>query len=496
MMQGSSTNARAGRRRALAIAAAVAFAWAAAGCATNPATGKHEFTLVTPAQEAAMGREGYAAAIAEYGQYDDGGLGAYVDSVGRKVAAASEEPALPWRFTVLDDPVVNAFAMPGGYIYVTRGLLAHMQSEAQLAGVLGHEIGHVTARHTAKQVTQQQLAGLGLGIAAAVSPTFRRYGSTAEQALGLLMLKYSRDDETQADELGVRYATAAGYDPREIPGTYRTLQRIAERAGQSLPSYMSTHPDPGQREARTTDLAAKAAAGRTNMTVRQRGYLEHMRNLVYGENPRYGWFEGTRFYHPVLGLEMSFPPGWKVQHTHTALTGASSDQQAVMQMTLAHDASGKSPGDYLVGLTTDGKISGSRGAPESLGEWPAWIGSITVPNGQGAQDVMTAGFVRVTPDVLLQLLGKSASPGDANERAILASMRSITVLTDPKRGMVQPAHIRIQAAPAAGDFRTVYGQLGGGLVAVEEAAIVNGLEPEEQVMKGQWLKLPEAVKHP
>src|SRR6185436_7138062 len=323
------------RAASLLLILAVFLALLCQGCAYNPATGKKEFTLVTPAQEAAMGREGYGAAIAEYGLYEDGALAAYVDSVGRKVAAASEQPTLPWRFTVLDDPVVNAFAMPGGYIYVTRGLLAHMQSEAQLAGVLGHEIGHVTARHSAKQITQQQLAGLGLGIASAVSPSFRRYGSTAEQALGLLMLKYSRDDETQADELGVRYATGSGYDAREIPGTYRTLKRIADRAGQSLPSYMSTHPDPGQREVRTSDLAAKAVAGKTNLNVRQRVYLDHMRSLVYGENPRYGWFEGSRFYLPVLGLEMSFPPGWQTQHTHTALTGLSQDQRGMMQMMLA-----------------------------------------------------------------------------------------------------------------------------------------------------------------
>ena len=125
-------------RVVLALAAAAALAWVAAGCTVNPATGHKEFTIVTPAQEAAIGREGYTAAVAEYGEYGDGALSAYVDSVGRKVAAASELPTLPWRFTVLDDPVVNAFAMPGGYIYVTRGLLAHMQSEAQLAGVLGH----------------------------------------------------------------------------------------------------------------------------------------------------------------------------------------------------------------------------------------------------------------------------------------------------------------------------------------------------------------------
>src|SRR5262249_43193809 len=143
--------------------------------------------------------------------------------VGQALARVSHRPDLEWHFTVLDDPVVNAFAMPGGYVYITRGILAHLNSEAQLAGVLGHEIGHVTARHTAQRLTQQQVAGLGLGLASAVSETFRQYGQMAQTALGVLFLKYSRDDETQADELGVEYATKAGWDPREIPATYAML---------------------------------------------------------------------------------------------------------------------------------------------------------------------------------------------------------------------------------------------------------------------------------
>ncbi len=481
-------------RRSVALILLALAGFAAGGCAINPATGKREFTLITPAQEAAMGREGYAAAVAEFGAYDDAALSAYVDSVGRRVARASDQPELPWKFTVLDDQVVNAFAMPGGYIYVTRGLLAHMQSEAQLAGVLAHEIGHVTARHSARRITQQQLTGLGFGLASAVSPSFRRYGAVAEQGLGLLMLKYSRDDETQADELGVRYASTSGYDPREIPGTYRTLQRIAARAGQSLPVYFSTHPDPGARAERTASLAAKAAAGRTNLTVRQRGYLERMRNIVYGENPRYGWFEGARFYHPVLGLEMSFPGGWKTSHTHAALTGVAPDQSGIMQLTLARDATGKSPGDYLVGLTTDGKISGSRGGPETLGPWQAWVGSLSVPNGQGGQASLVAAFVRVSPDVMLQVLGRGATPGDANERQVLTAIRSMTQLTDPRRGMIQPIRLRVQTAGNAGELRALYPSLGSGLIPAEEIATLNGLGLDESVMKGQWLKVVEAPR--
>lgn len=486
------------RRRGPALLACLALgslaALLAAGCAVNPATGRKEFSLVTPAQEAAMGREGYTAAVAEFGRYDDESLAAYVDSVGRRVARASEQPDLPWRFTVLDDPVVNAFAMPGGYIYVTRGLLAHMQSEAQLAGVLGHEIGHVTARHSARQITKQQLAGLGLGLASAISPSFRRHGAMAEQALGLLMLKYGRDDEHQADELGVRYSAVAGYDPREIPGTYRTLQRIAERAGQSLPTYLSTHPDPGARAERTAALAAKAAEGRANLQIRQRGYLEKLRNLVYGENPRYGWFEGTRFYHPVLGLEMSFPGGWRTSHTHTALSAMAPDQTGVMQLTIARDATGKSPTEFLVGLTTNGRVASSRGGPENVGPWPAWVGSIVVPDGQGGQGALVAAFVRLSPDVMLQVLGRGAAPGDAGERQVLGSIRSMTQLVDPRRGMVQPVRMRVQSATAGGELRALWPTLGSGLIPLEEGAILNGMEQDEPVQKGQWLKLVDAPR--
>src|SRR5438552_8558485 len=232
---------------------------AVAGCATNPVSGRRELSLVSTAQEDQIGREGYQAVLQEYGVYDDPRLQAYVDSVGQRLGRVSHLPNEHWKFTLLDDPTVNAFAMPGGYIYITRGILAHLNSEAQLAGVLGHEIGHVCARHSAKQITQQEIATLGLAVGGVFSSTLQRYSGAAQQALGLMMLKYSREDETQADELGVKYATAAGYDPREIPATYATLKRISERAGSTLPAFLSTHPDPGDRETRTRALAEHAA---------------------------------------------------------------------------------------------------------------------------------------------------------------------------------------------------------------------------------------------
>src|SRR5688572_20597854 len=277
------------------IAIAVFLAATLAGCATNPVSGKRELSLVSSAQEEQIGREGYSAVVTEYGLYSDQELQTTVETVGNKLAKVSHLPNLAWKFTLLDDPSVNAFAMPGGFIYVTRGIVAHLNSEAQLAGVLGHEIGHVTARHSAQRITQQQLAGLGLGLAGIFSEGFARYSQAAQTALSLMFLKYGRDDENQADELGIQYAVAAGYDPREIPKTYEMLQRVSSRSGQRLPTFLSTHPDPGSRQQRTTTLAQTAVAGKTGLVVNQRNYVQQLDGVAYGRDPRQGYVEGTRY---------------------------------------------------------------------------------------------------------------------------------------------------------------------------------------------------------
>ena len=166
-------------------------------CATNPATGRRQLSLVSERQEITMGFQNDTGIVQQLGVYPDSGLQRYVRGLGEKLAAVSERPSLPWSFRVVDDPVVNAFAVPGGFIYVTRGLLAHMNSEAQLAAVLGHEIGHVTARHSVEQLSRAQLAQVGLGVGMVFSETVRQYGQVAGAGLGVLFLKFGRDDETK-----------------------------------------------------------------------------------------------------------------------------------------------------------------------------------------------------------------------------------------------------------------------------------------------------------
>ena len=186
----------------------------AAACATNPATGKSEISLVSESQEIAMGNETVVSVHATIGTYPDSNLQRYVRGIGTRLAGVAERPALPWHFEVVDDPTVNAFAAPGGKIFVTRGILPFLGSEAELSGVLGHEIGHVTARHTARQITRQQLAGIGLIAGSILSSTVASAAGGLQQGLGVLFLSYRRADDSQADGLGFRYMLRTKYDIR------------------------------------------------------------------------------------------------------------------------------------------------------------------------------------------------------------------------------------------------------------------------------------------
>ena len=460
----------------------------APGCAINPVTGQRELSLVSPEQELRIGSEGYQAVVAEYGLYGDPALQAYVTEVGQKVAHASHQPGLAWRFAVLDDPTVNAFAMPGGYIYITRGILAHLNSEAQLAGVLGHEIGHVTHRHTAERITQQQLYGLGLGLASTVSETVRRYGDLAQQGLGLLFLKYSRDDERQADELGVGYATAAGYDPREIPSTYAMLKRVSEQAGQRLPGFLSTHPDPGDREVTTAALAKQAVQGRTGLVVNGRGYVQRLDGVVFGSDPRQGYFAGDVYIHPGLRFQLSFPSGWTHQDTRTSVAAQEPGRQAVMQLSLA-DAGALSPAAFVQQSSGRGTFTDVSGQPERIGGFAAWVGRVSLPQSQGAAVVATAAYIRRADTLMVQVLGRSQQPGDADDAKMRASLRSFQALTDPARLDPRPDRVKVERIPATATLEATLRRLGAAENLFQTDALLNDLATDQTVMAGTLLKL-------
>ena len=296
--------------------------------------------LVTEDQEIAMGRQADSAVIATIGLYQDAAWQSYIQQFGARLAATTERPNLPWTFRVVDDPAVNAFAIPGGFVYVTRGLLTHLTSEAELASVVGHEIGHVTARHTAAEMSKQQMIGLGLAVGSMASAQVAKYASTANQALGILYLKFSRDDESQADQLGLRYMRRANFDPRQMPEVFRMLDRLTTAEGGSrLPAWLETHPSPANRIAAINSQIAALPQDFSGTSINRDSYERLLEGLVFGINPRQGYFTGSQFSHPDLRFRVTFPDGWTTNNAAQAVIAVSPQQDAVVELSQSPEAS-------------------------------------------------------------------------------------------------------------------------------------------------------------
>jgi predicted Zn-dependent protease len=300
-----------------------------AACAANPVTGNPEVPLVSESREIAMGRDADQYLSATGRIYRDMELERYVDDLGKLLAAKSDRPGLPWTFRVLDDPGVNAFALPGGFVYITRGMLALLNSEAQLAAVLGHEIGHVAARHNTSKLTAGQVASAGL--AAASLATANPMGLTGVAELQLLGLGHSREQEQQADALGLRYMSDAGYDPTEVLGVLRTLDRAF--GGSALPEWLATHPSTEHRLENARDEVASLRA--SGQRVNREPYLDRLDGLVIGRDWRRGYFERNWLVVPAAAYQVTFPVGWRYGKGDWAFMGASPGEEAILEVAAA-----------------------------------------------------------------------------------------------------------------------------------------------------------------
>ena len=426
-----------------------------------------------------MGRDNDEQVVAALGLYPDAALRAYVQRLGARLAATTERPELPWTFRIVDDAAVNAFALPGGFIYVTRGLLAHVQSEAQLASVLGHEIGHVTARHSVTQLSRQQLAGFGLAVGSAVSPTLARYGSLAGTGLGILFLAYSRADELQADELGLRYLVRAAWDPREMPEVFTMLERLGGAAGGRLPDWLATHPSPANRRDRITQGIAALPAG-FGTTVNRNPYLRRLDNLVFGADPREGYFRGALFLHPASRLRFTFPEGWTTANEKQSVSAVSPQEDAVVQLTHAREASAVAAANRF--FTLPG-IAGPAPTRGSVGGLPAVSGSFTAATDGGA---LNGGVVFIEHGgAVYRLLAYS---GEARWPAYRAtaegSLHSFAPLTDPAALNAQPLRMQLITLSQP---TTLEALLRGraSAVPIGTLALINQVEPLTPLAAGQ-----------
>jgi predicted Zn-dependent protease len=453
------------------------------GCAVNPVTGKTELSLVSESQEISMGQEGAEDMKAMMGVYEDEDLQAYVTRLGMRIAENSERPHLPWSFTVVDDPIINAFALPGGPVFVSRGILAHMGSEGELVSVLGHEVGHITAKHSVSRMSNATLAQLGLGVGSIFAG---EYGDEllgiGSAGLGVLFLKYGRDDETQSDELGFRYMQEIGYDPREMPKMFRILERVS--TGSTIPEWQSTHPDPGNRVERAeTALAAMDPATLDALRVGRDEFLDRIDGLVYGDDPRQGYESEGQFIHPGLAFRFDVPAGWTLRNSPSQVIVFPESQEGYLQL---RGAGTQAPGPAAAEFFGQEAITGQpttteiNGLPASVGDFRAQTGSGTV---QGR-----AAFIGLDDGTYLLLGLTTADKWSVYEPRFRAAIASFARETRADRLSVEPMRVDVvtlSRAQSLAEFHTA----NPSPVDLTTLGLLNGIEdPDARLASGTRVK--------
>jgi predicted Zn-dependent protease len=463
-------------------------------CAVNPVTGRHEFMLLSEQEEVQLGTQTDAQIVRQYNLYPDAKLAGYISQMGQRLSKASHRSELSFHFKVLDASVVNAFAVPGGYVYLTRGILAGLNSEAELVGVMGHEIGHITARHSAQQYSRAQVAQVGLGLGAVVGQILPVIGGLttglAQAGVGLLFMSFSRDNERQADSLAVEYASRTGYDGGQLAAFFESLERMnpgSDRSG--LPSWFSTHPSPENRvqSVRTQARELQKNMGTRDLNVFREEYLQRIEGMIYGEDPRQGYVADGVFYHPELRFQFPIPARWKVNNSPSSVQMISGQKDALILFSLTDNSS---PGEAANIFAS--KSKGEVVRTEAI-EAPGWFGQRVVSNHRTSKGDLrlVSCFIRkgkqgyvfhgISP---LNLAGQY-------EPLFTATTSEFRELTAPERINVQPDRIRLRTVQVSQTLEAFLRSSGVPDPKVKEIAFLNGKEPGERVAAGTRIKLVE-----
>lgn len=463
-------------------------------CAINPVTGKRQIMLMTEEQELALGSQYDPQVLATFGEYRNDALLSYVRSITNEMGKISHRPNLTYHIKILDSPVVNAFAVPGGYIYLTRGILAQLNNEAELAGVIGHEMGHITARHSAAQQTKQQLGQIVLIGTMVASERLAQYAQAAMQGMELLFLRFSRDNEREADRLGVRYSSLTGYDAGKMADFFQVLEKMsmAESVG-GVPTFLSTHPDPGDRYNTVKQLAVwwQDSLNMSSPKVGGDSYLQLIDGIVYGEDPRQGYAEGNVFYHPTLKFKFSYPAGWNLENTPSQVNMGPQDQKALMIFTLANERVLKAAADSTLkrlGLVlNDSKQTTVNGLP-AIATISKQVMQDQQTGAETANFVMSY-FIQYTGYIFVFHGISAEADFAAFTGPFESSMKTFGALTDASKINVNPKKIFIKKVYRAGTVANALTYYGVKQDKLAEVALLNNLELTAQVPAGKLIKV-------
>jgi predicted Zn-dependent protease len=453
-------------------------------CATNPVTGKRQLALISEAQEIEMGREADKDVVASIGLFPDESMQRYIQDLGTRIASTTERPNLPWTFRVVDDASVNAFAIPGGFIYVTRGIMTHLNSEAELAAILGHEIGHVTARHSVSQMSKQQLAQVGFAAGMIFSPEFAQYGNLAQVAMGLMFMKFSRSDESQSDALGMKYMMAGGYDPRTLVDVFGMLDALSQQSSAGrLPQWMSTHPDPENRQAWATKAVAGLQTDLSRLAVNRPEYLRRLDGMMFGENPREGFFQNASFRHPDMAFRMDFPQGWKSSNEKQSVGAVSPNEDAVVVLQVAAAPDAQQAAQKF--FSQQGVESGETSSRQ-IGGFPSMTSTFRVQTEQGYLRGLVAWIDY--KERVFQILGYTPEARWNQYSSVFgASIGSFSRETDSEVLNVQPRRLRIVDLNRTATLETLLRDYPSS-VTPQTVALINHLQGASTLAAGDQFK--------
>jgi predicted Zn-dependent protease len=486
--------------RSLLYVAALAAALASGGCATNPVTGRTDVVTMSAAQEVEIGRKMHPQILREYGRYADEELQLYVSDLGRRIGAASHRPDLQYTFTVLDSEEVNAFALPGGYVYITRGIMAYLNSEAELAAVLGHEVGHVTARHAVRQQAGATATGVGatlLGILTGSGDV----ANLANMAGTALVRGYGRDMELEADQIGAQYLARLDYSPEAMIDVVRLLKnqellevQLARQEGREPRVYhgvFSTHPDNDTRLKEVVTSARRAGADGEPRPEGRDAYLQRIGGLPLGPSREQGVVRGSRFYHATLGITLAFPTGWNVQNLPSKVVAASPQKDAFLQVTAAPPPPNVQPRELLArslsGVTlAEGQALTSNG----LDGYTAVGREVGLP--WGNRGPVRSAVVYFNGLAYLFNGGtRLSSAFGATDPLLLSSIKTFRRLRDNELHLAEPNRIRLVKAAPGTRIEALAKTSPIEKYPAERLRLLNDLYPDREPTPGEWLKVVE-----